>query len=106
MLSAQPAADKGQIAQNKFRLAMSAGKNRHYRISEVMGRHFVQTGKSAGLGASVMRKAIDELLDRMSKAAVEARAAMPEGFADFVHESVAAAIERRLPQLAGALDDL
>ncbi|PQM26377.1 toxin HipA [Sphingopyxis lindanitolerans] len=106
VLSAQPAADKGQIAQNKFRLAMSAGKNRHYRMSEVLGRHFVQTGKAAGLGASAMREAIGELLDRAPDAVAEARAAMPEGFADFVHESVAAAIERRLPQLTGALDDL
>jgi serine/threonine-protein kinase HipA len=106
VLSAQPAADKGQIAQNKFRLAMSAGKNHHYRMSEVMGRHFVQTGKAAGLGASAMRDAIGELLDRAPDAVAEARTAMPEGFADFVHESVAVAIERRLPQLASALDDL
>jgi serine/threonine-protein kinase HipA len=106
VLSAQPAADKGQIAQNKFRLAMSAGKNRHYRMSEVMGRHFVQTGKAAGLGASAMRSAIGELLERAPDAVTEARGAMPRGFAEFVHESVAAAIERRLPQLAGALDDL
>lgn len=106
VLSAQPAADKGQIAQNKFRLAMSAGKNRHYRMSEVMGRHFVQTGKAAGLGASAMRAAIGELLDRAPDAVAEARATMPEGFAELVHESVAAAIERRLPQLVGALDDL
>jgi serine/threonine-protein kinase HipA len=106
VLSAQPAANEGQIAQNKFRLAMSAGKNRHYRMSEVMGRHFVQTGKAAGLGASAMREAINDLLDRAPDAVAEARAVMPEGFAEFVHESVAAAIERRLPQLAGALDDL
>lgn len=106
VLSAQPAADRGQIAPNKFRLAMSAGTNRHYRLSEVMGRHFVQTGKAAGLGTTVMRGAIAELLDGAANAATEARAAMPAGFADEVHASIAAAIDRRLPHLSSTVDDL
>lgn len=106
VLSAQPAADRGQIAPSKFRLAMSAGTNRHYRLSEVMGRHFVQTGKAAGLGMTVMRGAITELLERAADGTTQARATMPEGFADSVHESIAAAIAKRLPHLASALDDL
>lgn len=106
VLSAQPAADRGQIAPNRFRLAMSAGTSRHYRLSEVMGRHFVQTGKAAGLGATAMRRAITELLDRTASAAIAARSAMPADFAGEIHESIVAAIDRRLPHLASALDDL
>jgi serine/threonine-protein kinase HipA len=106
VLSAQPAVDKGQIAANRFRLAMSAGKNRHYRMAEIMGRHFVQTGKLAGLGTSAMRDAITELLGRANEATDNARAQMPEGFAVAVHESIAAAITKRLPHLTSALDDL
>lgn len=106
VLSAQPAADKGEIAPNRFRLAMSAGTSRHYRMSEIMGRHFVQTGKAAGLGAAAMRTAIIKLLDRASAAIAEARDEMPAGFADGVHESIAVAIDRRLPLLASALEDL
>ncbi|MBY8825097.1 type II toxin-antitoxin system HipA family toxin [Sphingomonas colocasiae] len=106
VLSAQPAFDKGEIAPNRFRLAMSAGKNRHYRVSDVMGRHFVQTGKAAGLGANAMRAAITDLLDRAPDAPGQARAAMPDDFADAVHQSIAAAIANRLPHLAGALEEL
>lgn len=106
VLSAQSAADRGQIAPNRFRLAMSAGTSRHYRLSEVMGRHFVQTGKAAGLAATAMRRAITELLDRAASAAIAARSAMPADFAGEVHESIVAAINRRLPHLASALDDL
>lgn len=105
VLSAQPAADRGQIAPPKFRLAMSAGTNRHYRLSEVMGRHFVQTGKAAGLGADLMRRAISELLDQAANAVSQARAAMPLDFADEVHASIAAAVDRRLPHLASALEE-
>jgi serine/threonine-protein kinase HipA len=106
VLSAQPAVDKGQIAANRFRLAMSAGTKRHCRMAEVMGRHFVQTGKAAGLGSGVMFHAITELLDRAPEACVHALARMPDDFAGGVHESVVTAIERRLAHLASALEDL
>lgn len=106
VLSAQPAFDQGQIAQNKFRLAMSAGRNRHYRISEVMGRHFVQTGKAAGLGSHAMRNAITQLLDGAGQAPVQALGQMADDFAQGIHESVAAAMAKRLPHLASALDEV
>ena len=106
VLSAQPAVDRGQIAPNKFRIAMSAGKNRHYRMAEVMGRHFVQSGKAAGLGTAAMRGAITELLDRAAHAPYQAHGQMPDDFAHAIHDSIAAAIAKRLPHLASALDDL
>lgn len=105
VLSAQPAADRGQMAPPKFRLAMSAGTNRHYRLSEVMGRHFAQTGKAAGLGADLMRGATLELLDQASNAVSQTRDAMPPDFAEEVHASIAAAIDRRLPHLARAVEE-
>ena len=106
VLSAQPAADKGQIAPNRFRMGMSAGTNRHYRMSEITGRHFVQSGKAAGLGTSLMRDAISELLDLAAGAPAMTLERMPSDFAEPVHSSVATAIEIRLPDLANALDGL
>lgn len=106
VLSAQPAFDKGQIAPNKFRLAMSAGKNRHYRMAEVMGRHFVQTGKASGLGIAAMRDVISTLIERADDALEKVLAAMPEDFAYEIHESVSAAISKRVSLLAAALEDL
>ncbi len=106
VLSAQPAVDAGQIAQNRFRLAMSAGTNRHYRLNEVTGRHFVQSGKSAGLGTGLMRAAINELMDRARDAPTVAREAMPVDFAEPVHESIAAALATRLSGLSSALEEL
>ena len=106
VLSAQPAFDQRQIPNNKYKLAMSAGKNRHYRVLEMMGRHFVQTGKAAGLGVTIMRNAIAELLDLGSSVPDKARAKMPNDFAHPIHESIAAALTERLPHLASALDEL
>ena len=106
VLSAQPAVDSDQIAQNRFRLAMSAGTNRHYRLNEVTGRHFVQSGKSAGLGKGLMRAAINELMDRARDAPTVAREAMPVDFAEPVHDSIAAALATRLSGLSSALEEL
>ena len=105
VLSAQPAVDSDQIAQNRFRLAMSAGTNRHYRLNEVTGRHFVQSGKSAGLGKGLMRAAINELMDRARDAPTVAREAMPVDFAEPVHDCIAAALATRLPRLSSALEE-
>lgn len=85
---------------------MSAGKNRHYRMNEVMGRHFVQTGKASSLGRLAMRTAIIEILDRAMQAPNQALGQMPDDFANGIHDGVAAAIAKRLPHLASALEDL
>lgn len=106
VLSAQPAVDKGQIGLNRFRLAMSTGKNRHYRMNEIMGRHFAQSGKAAGLGHRLMRNTITDILDRAPKASDEALAAMPADFQESIHQSLAAAIASRTPRLASALEEL
>ena len=50
VLSAQPAFDKKQITNNRYKLAMSVGTNRKYRILDISGRHFVETGREAGFG--------------------------------------------------------
>ena len=105
VLSAQPAVDSDQIAQNRFPLAMSAGTNHHYRLNGVTGRHFVQSGKSAGLGKGLMRAAINELMDRARDAPTVAREAMPVDFAEPVHDCIAAALATRLPRLSSALEE-
>ncbi len=106
VLTAQPAFDKRQIPNNKYRLAMSAGESRHNRILEIMGRHFVQSGKAAGLGSTLMRQAIGSILDNADTAGDRARAKMPSNFVHDIHESVAGAMAKRIKHLASALDDL
>lgn len=106
VLTAQPAFDKKQLPNNKYKLAMSVGTNRHYRILEVVGRHFVQTGKAAGLGPTVMHNVITEILEQATTAPDKAHAIMPKDFAYEIHESVTAAMGKRLPLLTTAFDEL
>lgn len=99
VLSAQPAFDKKQIPNNRYKLAMSVGINRKYTILDIWGRHFVETGREAGFGKSQIKAMIDDILTKAPNAAEQAFARMPKDFAKDIHESVASAIGTRLSRL-------
>jgi serine/threonine-protein kinase HipA len=106
VLSVQNAVDHEQINQRSFRLAMSAGTRRHYRVGDVLGRHFVQTAKSAGMGPTIIVKVLEDILEKMGSAAEHASNALPDDFARDIHDSVAQAMAGRRKQLETALIEL
>ena len=61
MLTAQPSLDARQIERKQMKMAMSVGKNRHYRFEEIHGRHFIQTGEEAGFPKGLVRGVIEEI---------------------------------------------
>lgn len=95
VLTAQPAFDARQIPHAKYKLAMSVGQNRKYRILDIVGRHFVQTGKEAGLGPSIMRQVIADVLEKAESAADDALSQMPGDFSGEIYESVKNALVAR-----------
>lgn len=42
---------------------MCVGKSLHNRVHEIHVRHFIETGKSAGLPPALITQAIDEIAD-------------------------------------------
>lgn len=88
ILTGQPSLDAGQIDQRQFRLAMSVGKNRHYRMHEILGRHFVQTGEAAGLPKQLVRDTLHEMSDRTQAALEQIESELPKSFPRAIHESV------------------
>lgn len=106
VLSAQPAFDRKEIRNNSFKLAMSAGDNRKYRILEIAGRHFIQTAKEAGLGTGIIRMTIHEILDLAGKASARALKRMPPDFDAETHQSIEKALARNLRLLEAGLEDL
>jgi len=106
VLSAQGAADQGQVAGRRFRLAMAAGTGRHYRVDEVVGRHFVQSARAAGLGPTLIEQVLLDVRARAPTAAATARAAMPADFDGAIHDSVSAAIATRLALFETAFAEL
>lgn len=103
VLSAQPSLDAGRIQQKKFKLAMSAGRNRHYAVASVAPRHFLQTAEMAGVGAPLMRAIFEELAETALDKADAMIADLPPGFPEPLVASTRAAIARRARLVADAL---
>ncbi|MCE8005406.1 type II toxin-antitoxin system HipA family toxin [Aestuariivita sp.] len=82
VLTAQKAVADGQIRHNRMRLAMCVGDQNHYRINEVVRRHFLETAKTVGLGGDLAENAIDALLVRVPAAMLETERALPVDFPD------------------------
>lgn len=100
VLTAQPSLDGGQITARKLKLAMSAGKNRHYAVDEIMPRHFMQTADLAGVGASAMRAILEGIATNAERQSREVVALLPNGFPDQLVTSTMAALEHRLQRIA------
>ncbi len=95
VLTAQKAVDDGQIRHNRMRLAMSVGDQNHYRINEVVRRHFLETAKMVGLGQDLADSAIDDTLEQLDRAIEETQSALPPGFPDGLSNSTFAGIRGR-----------
>ena len=106
VLSVQSAFDLGQIPNNKFKLAMSVGRNRKYTIMRINGRHFVETAKEGGSGITQIRQAFEEVMDLIPRAADIAITKMPMDFDAAIHKSIAKAIQERSVSLGEAFGEL
>ena len=100
VLCAQPVFDQKQIPHNKYKLAMSVWNSGKYTILNITGRHFVETAKKAGLGITLIKQAIDDILSAAPYAADKALSQMPKDFSVDIHDSVSASIKDRVRHLA------
>jgi serine/threonine-protein kinase HipA len=99
VLTAQPSLHAHQIERKQMKLAMSVGSSRHYRINDILGRHFIQTGEAAGLPKSLVRDALEEMADTAAQAIRILERALPRNFPDALHASVKKAMTDRLGKL-------
>ncbi|MHC8510348.1 MAG: type II toxin-antitoxin system HipA family toxin [Rhodospirillales bacterium] len=99
VITSQPYCDAGKVQRKNVRLAMSVGKSRHYRMEEIMARHFVQTGERAGLPKAVVLSAAREIIEAAGPAMTRLERALPKDFPEALHVSVKKALERRLQRL-------
>ncbi len=106
VLTAQPMIDRKQIRQKDFRLAMSVGNSGKYKLLEITGRHFVETGRKSGLGPTIIGKVISEVIEQAGSASGKALERMPDDFTEEIHVSVSRAIDGRLRGLESGLAEL
>ena len=100
ILTAQPSLDAKQIDRNQMRLAMSVGSNRHYRLHEIVGRHFAQTGAAAKLPETLVKDTMQRVLDGAATALRRVEELLPKGFPMEIHDSVRSAVGERIKRLS------
>ena len=99
ILTSQPALDAHQIRHRQMKLAMSVGKNNHYRVAGIHARHFFQTGNMAGIPKAIVKTAIEEVADAAKHAISKMESILPSNFPEEIHASVKAAVTVRLEEL-------
>ena len=103
VLTAQPSLDQKQIPRNKFKLAMSVGKSRHYAIREIMPRHFMQTAALSGVGAPAMQAIFEDIAAKAEGQAQTVVESLPKGFPDQLVTSTMAALTHRTRLIVDSL---
>ena len=96
VISVQPSLDAGQLQAQKVKLAMSTGKSRHYKVSDIVPRHFVQTAAEAGLGSEVVKAIFESTAGRFEPAWAEVINALPQGFPEELVISIRDGMAARL----------
>jgi serine/threonine-protein kinase HipA len=96
VLTAQPSLDTRQIECKQMKVAMFVGDNRHYRIDEIKGRHFIQTAERAGLPKPIATDALQEVAKDADAAIQTMDHQLPSGFPEQIHVSVKRAFASRL----------
>jgi serine/threonine-protein kinase HipA len=98
VLTAQPSLDTRQIERKQMKLAMFVGDNRHYRIDQIKGRHFIQAAERAGLPGTIASNALEEIAKAAETAMKTIEKQLPSGFLEQIHASVNSALASRSPQ--------
>ncbi|EAP78156.1 type II toxin-antitoxin system HipA family toxin [Roseovarius nubinhibens] len=100
VLTVQPTLDAGQLQSKEMKLAMRIGKSRHYKVSDILGRHFMETGLAAGFSREQIGQIFKDIEAESEKAFAKALAEMPTGFPMGLFESVRRGFDQRVTRLA------
>ncbi|WP_135211261.1 type II toxin-antitoxin system HipA family toxin [Vitreimonas flagellata] len=80
VMSVQPVVDAKQLPWNKYKLAMAAGKSRHYGVNRLVPRHFVETAQASAIAPDRAKDLFEDVRARIGAALDKARAELPADF--------------------------
>ncbi|HVU30947.1 MAG TPA: type II toxin-antitoxin system HipA family toxin [Sphingomicrobium sp.] len=98
VVSLQPSVAERQLRLKDFKLAMAIGASPHYRVQDIHGRHFVETGRKMGLSIEAVRSVFGQVHDQFGDAFGAVAGVLPRP-ASHIHGSVHAGAEQRLRML-------
>jgi len=90
-----------QIAPQKARLAMAVrGSQNHYRLAQIMRRHWFEQGRQVGMSVDEVEAIIAELTAATGQAIAQTAAVLPRGFPADLAESVFVGLQAQVRRLA------
>lgn len=98
ILSAYPAISKNQIQKERAKLAMCVGKSRHYRISKIFRKHWLETAKLCNFSEIKMNDIITEVRERAAEI-VKNGVKTPADFSQEVYTNIMNGIQVSLTKL-------
>jgi serine/threonine-protein kinase HipA len=96
VMSLQPTFVAGQVKRNKMKLAMSVGNQRHYVLTTILPRHFIQSAAQAGMPRTRVEEVMDELLNQAPAAVESASEQLPRNFPEHIRKSIIDGLGTRL----------
>ncbi len=99
VLTVQPTFDQRHIGHGAFKMSMSVGNNRKYRVLDIHGRHFMETATACGLDRADSIKAIEEVREQC--ATIFDTLMLPAAFPEEIVDSVRLAAQSRMLTLTG-----
>ncbi len=89
ILSVWPLVKSGGLPVQKLKLAMAQlGKNRHYKLSEISGRHFLATAVRSGMTETLARHVIEEMALQTTSVIERVAKKLPKEFPEDVAEAI------------------
>lgn len=88
------------MQRKEMKMAMSVGNNNHCNITEIQGRHFIQTAKRAGLPDYIAKEDLEEISAVAENEMQRVEKSLPDDFPEEIHVSVMQGMKSRLHQAA------
>ncbi|PWU12797.1 MAG: toxin HipA [Bdellovibrio sp.] len=98
VMSVFPAIQKRQLSKQKAKLAMSVGDSNHFKITEILGRHFAQTANACGFPKKELDSIIEDLGVRVQK--LESLIKPPKGYPSWILESIFSGAKEQMKRLS------
>ncbi len=99
VLSAEPLAATGQILRKTMKLSMAVGDHRHYRMDEINGRHWRESGKAAGFSMSLIENLLEKIKKEIPKALEDVVQTRTANIPTSIYEPITDATIARLRKL-------
>ena len=99
VISIQPTIDAFSENRNKYKLALSIGKNKHKVADYILRQHYFETGAMVNVPKQLIKNSIDEIIDTLDSVFEKVESMLPDDFPMEIHESIMRGAKRRVSQL-------